>query len=111
MASIEQLEAWLRDKPTDRFALYSLALELKRAGRTDEALARFAALLEAHPTSGAGHYQHGLLHRELGDMPSAKASWEAGLTALAGLQDADARRSRSEIQGALDDLELEMDDD
>ena len=105
MSTIEQLEAFLVTKPTDRFALYSLALELKRAGRLDEAQARFATLLEAHPASGAGHYQHGLLHAEQGQVERARTAWEAGLDALAGLTDPDARRSRSEIQGALDDLE------
>ena len=33
---------------------------------------------------------------------SARDAWEAGLAALDGLDDADARRSRAEIQGALD---------
>lgn len=110
MSSIEQLEAWLVDKPTDRFALYSLALALKREGRLEEARVRFEALLEAHPTSGAGHYQHGLLLRESGMHDQARDAWESGLRALSGVSDADARRSRTEIRGALDDLELELDD-
>lgn len=107
MSSIEQLEAWLEKKPTDRFALYSLALELKRAGRLDEARERLVRLLEAHPASGAGHYQHGLLLLEQGDRDGAQAAWEAGLRALAHGRDADARKSRAEIQGALDDLDLD----
>lgn len=107
MASIEQLEAWLVNKPADRFALYSLALELKKAGRIEEALDQFQRLLRAHPTSGAGHYQHGLLHQEGGDHEAAAAAWQAGLEALSGHSDPDSRRSRSEIQGALDDLDLE----
>ncbi len=109
MSSIAQLEAWLQQKPTDRFALYSLALQLKQAGRLVEAKARFEALLEAHPGSGAGHYQHGLLLSEQGRREEAKAAWEAGLAALSGLRDPDARRSRSEIQAALDALEDEDD--
>jgi tetratricopeptide (TPR) repeat protein len=102
---IETFRRWLVDKPGDRFAMYSLALELKKAGRFDEALEAFGALLAAHPTSGAGHYQLGELFREQGDEARAAAAWRVGLEALRGAQDPEARRSISEIQAALDLLD------
>jgi len=101
--------AWLRsvvsDKPNDRFALYSLALELRKAGDHDAAVAGFVDLLERHPTSGAGHYQHGLTHLEADDEEAALIAWRAGVQALCGVSEPEARRSLSEIQGALADLE------
>lgn len=102
MDRIETFRRWLVDKPGDRFAMYALALELKKAGRADEAVEAFEALLAAHPTSGAGHYQLGELFRELGDDERAAAAWRRGLEALRGAQDPEARRSRAEIQAALD---------
>ena len=93
---------YLQKKPTDRFAMYSLAFELKKAGRVAEAEAAFRALLAQHPDSGAGHLQLGTLLEEDGRDDEAQAAWEAGLAALQGLTDADALRSRGEIQTALD---------
>jgi predicted Zn-dependent protease len=105
------LRAFLERKPTDRFARYALALELAKLDRTDEALAELETLLAQHPTSGAGHYQRGQLLREAGRPEEARQAWEAGIAALAGVKDADARRSRAEITAALDALDDEDDDE
>jgi predicted Zn-dependent protease len=43
---------YLQTKPDDRFARYSLALELKKAGQLDEAEAELRTMLAAHPQSG-----------------------------------------------------------
>lgn len=97
----------LAKKPGDRFALYSLALEYKKAGDLDLAERTFRELLAAHPGAGAGHYQLGLLLRERGRTDDAVTAWRAGLDALRGLSDAEARRSYGEIERALDELEDE----
>ncbi len=101
MDRIATFQALLERKPDDRFARYSLALELKKARRDDEALEAFRELLRRHPTSGAGHYQHGLLLQELGRDDEARVAWEEGLARLAGVDDPEARRSLREIEGAL----------
>ncbi len=98
---IDQLTSYLKDKPEDRFAMYSLALEYKKLGEVELARAAFVELLRVHPDSGAGHYQHGLLFAEIDDVEAARTAWEAGLAQLAGVRSADARRSIAEIQGAL----------
>lgn len=95
---------YLKKKPGDRFAMYSLALELKKAGDS-AAEEAFRELLREHPTSGAGHYQLGLLLAALGREDDARSAWEAGLEALQGVRDPEARRSIGEIEGALDDLD------
>ncbi len=105
MDRIAHFRGYLEAHPGDRFALYSLALELKKAGRIDEAQQAFDWLLAEHPTSGAGHYQHGLMWLDEGDEDAARAAWKAGLRALHGVNDPEARRSRSEIEGALADLD------
>lgn len=105
MDRLSTLRAWLVDRPEDRFARYSLALELKKAGQVDEAFAELRELLRRHPGSGAGHYQLGKWLVEADRPAEARAVWEAGLTALFGLEDPEARRSIREIDAALADLE------
>ncbi len=105
MDRIASYQAWLETHPGDRFALYSLALELERAGRLEEAESRLRALLTAHPLSGPGHYRLGLVLEALGRTDDARAAWEAGAAALAGATEADARRSAVEIARELDRLD------
>jgi len=107
MDPIATYRQYLEKKPTDRFALYSLALAYKKAGQFEEAELAFAALLTEHPQSGAGHYQHGLLYAEAERDEEALNAWNSGLKALRGANDAESRRSRSEIEGAIDDLDLD----
>jgi predicted Zn-dependent protease len=104
-ARIPTLRAWLADRPDDRFARYSLALELKKAGRVDEAMTELRDLLARHPASGAGHYQLGLWLLEADRPDEARAAWEAGLAALFGVEDPEARRSIREIDAALAELD------
>jgi predicted Zn-dependent protease len=101
MDALTTFRDWLAKKPDDRFARYGLALELKKAGRPDEALAELRELLRRHPRSGAGHYQHGLLLLELDRVDDARAAWEAGLAALEGVSEPEAQRSAREIETAL----------
>jgi tetratricopeptide (TPR) repeat protein len=105
VSRIALFEEFLRQKPGDRFAMYSLALELKKAGDFAASERAFRELLNQHPASGAGHYQHGLLLAEAGRPEDARAAWKAGLQALGIVDDAEARRSISEIERALDDLD------
>lgn len=105
MDRTQTLRDWLANKPDDRFARYSLALELNKAGRTAEALDELRELLRRHPHSGAGHYQHGLVLFEAERADEARVAWLAGLDQLRGVDDPEARRSLGEIQRALDDLD------
>ena len=104
MSRIDTLRNYLEAKPTDRFALYSLALEHRKAGNVADAEAAFALLLAQHPQSGAGHYQLGLLYRDNGDFAQARVAWERGLAQLSTASDAEAARSRGEITRELDAL-------
>lgn len=104
MDPVTTFRDWLSKKPDDRFARYGLALELKKAGRFDEALEELRELLRRHPHSGAGHYQHGLLLVELEREEEARAAWEAGRAALEGVDDPEAKRSMREIETALGTL-------
>lgn len=102
---IDHYRSWLVKKPHDRLAMYGLALELKKAGKVSEATEAFEALLAQHPHSGAGWFQYGQLFEEQDDEAQALATWRRGLESLADATDAEARRSVSEIEGAVASLE------
>lgn len=106
MDRIGNLRSFLAGRPDDRFARYSLAIELHKAGQIEEALAEMAELLRRHPTSGAGHYQHGQILLAAGRPAEAREAWAAGLKLLDGARaDPEARRSIGEIERALDTLD------
>ena len=102
MSRIETLLQHLVSHPNDRFAMYSVALEYKKAGDVAASEAAFQALLRAHPHSGAGHLQYGELLLGAGRTADAARAWRTGLLALKTAEGPDARRSIGEIQRALD---------
>lgn len=101
MDKIATFRAFLASKPTDRFARYALALELKRTGDLAGAESELRTLLSTHPSSGAGWLQLGNVLVEQERPADAAVAWNDGITALTGLSDADSRRSYAEITAAL----------
>lgn len=97
---------YLDDKPDDRFARYSLALELKKAGDLAAAESELEELLRRHPTSGAGYLQLGQLREEDDRLEAAQVAYREGLAALEGVDDAEGRKARSELRQALEAVEL-----
>ncbi len=108
MNRIDVFRDYLLQKPGDRFAMYSLALELCKAERWTEAEAAFQELIAAHPQSGAGHYQFGMLYRAQERYTEALAAWNQGLAALQGTTDREAMRSIAEIEAAIEEVEDEL---
>jgi tetratricopeptide (TPR) repeat protein len=106
MDKVTFFRSYLVDKPDDRFARYSLALELKKAGDREGAVAELRELLRRHPTSGAGHLQLGQIFEEDDEFELAADAFRAGLAALEGHEDAEARKARSELRTALDTVEM-----
>jgi cytochrome c-type biogenesis protein CcmH/NrfG len=76
-------QAYVAQKPTDRFGLYALAMELRKTGAHDDCFAAFDALLQHHPRNGAGYYHYGMARKESGDSQGAREVWERGLVACA----------------------------
>lgn len=88
-------------KPTDRFGLYALAMELRKTRAWDECFAAFTALLAHHPDYGAGWYHFAMAHRESGDRAGAVALLRTGLGAATRSGDG---KTRAEIESAIDEL-------
>lgn len=94
---------YVSKKPTDRFGLYALAMELRKLRAFDECFATFDTLLVHHPNHGAAYFHYGMARRESGDRDGARVTWDQGLLKL-GTSDP---KTTAELQGALDDLENE----
>lgn len=94
---------YVAKKPTDRFGLYALAMELRKARAWDECFQAFGALLQHHPDYGAGWYHLAMAKKESGDRPGCEDALNKGLAACARSGDT---KTRAEIQGVLDELEL-----
>lgn len=94
--------AYVEKKPTDRFGLYTLAMELRKAKEWEACFSTFQRLLEHNPGYGAGWYHYGMSTRESGDTPGALAILKRGLLATEKSGDAHAH---AEIESAIDELE------
>ena len=89
------------ERPADPFPLYGLAMELRRTGAVEEALAAFAQLAARAPDYVPQYLMHGQLLVELGRAEEARAVLERGRQAAADKGDAHAA---SELAAALGDL-------
>lgn len=91
-------------KPTDRFGLFTLAMELRKLHAWPESFAAWEALIEHHPTYGAGYYHFAMTRKESGDRAGCIEVLRHGLPACATSGDA---HTKAEIESALDELEDE----
>lgn len=100
---LQSARDYVAKKPTDRFGLYALAMELRKIKQWDECFSSFDTLLVHHPAYGAAFFHYGMARKESRDVEGARAIWERGL-ALVRTTDT---KTAAEIQGALDDLDNE----
>ena len=94
---------YVAKKPTDRFGLYALAMELRKVRAWDECFSAFGTLLAHHPDYGAGWYHYAMARKESGDRAGCVEALNKGLAATMRTGDT---KTRAEIQGVLDELEL-----
>lgn len=97
----EQLQAFVRQNPSDAFARYGLAMDLKGAGENESALEQFRLLQQQHPDYPAGFHQAGQLLLALQRYDDARQVLELGLAAADRARDAHAR---GEMQELLDEI-------
>ena len=76
---MEKLEEFTRQNPQDAFAHYGLAIEYKNAGRKDEALKTFDALLGFKPDYTAAYYHAGVMLGEASRKEEAREYLTRGM--------------------------------
>jgi len=95
---IDALLGFIRQKPSDPFPRYALALEYKNAGRLEEAHATFSDLLAQDAGYTAAYLHAGRTLMALGRSAEAKALWARGAEVCFEKGDSHAR---AELQAEL----------
>ena len=99
---LDQLRAMQAEEPGDAFLRYAIALELKRLGEMDAAIADLEALLRDRPDHVASYYQLATWLAEQGRVADAIQTCTAG--SLQALVHGD-RKARSELNALREQLE------
>ena len=102
---LEQLLAMLAEEPGDAFLRYAIALEYKRLGDFDTAIAALEALLTDDPAHVPSYYQLALMLGELGRVPDAVRTCDAGALQCLVTGDRKARMELLELRRTLLDEE------
>ena len=103
MPSREQIEKLLGAEPDDVFLNFGLAMELKKADLTDEAIAQFDRVIQLDPAYTAAYYHKGNTLIALGRNEEAKPVLQAGVEAS---RQAGNQHAESEMQALLDGISL-----
>lgn len=98
MDRISTLLEFLEADPKDAFTRFALAQEYRKAGRAEEALAVFEALVEDQPSYVGTYYHLGALYESLGRTDAALATYRTGVRVAT---EAGATHDRAELQSAL----------
>lgn len=101
MPRLEQLEALLAAEPDDVFLNYSMAMELAKAQRFDESLARFARVIELDPNYIAAYSQQGKTLVQLGRRDEARQVLAAGIDRAKALGNRHAQDDMEQLLRAL----------
>jgi Flp pilus assembly protein TadD len=99
---LQMLEENLQASPENAFLRYGLAMELKNAGRAEEAWKHFEHLLRNHPDYWATYQHAGALLAAMGRREEARQVMTRGLEVTSRLGKS---HPHDELQAALDDLE------
>ncbi len=102
MARIDELKNFLKEDPSDNFALYALALEYIKMNHISEAISLLEELLQRNPQYLAAYYQLGKLFEQQHDSAKASSTFSKGMEVAKTKSD---QKTFNELQSALDSLE------
>ena len=101
MPSIAELESLIAQFPGKPFPRYGLAMEYKKAGRFEDAVAQFREAVKLDPNYVAAFMHGGLALREAGKVEEAKQMLREGLQVA---QRTGNMHAASEITGFLQEI-------
>ena len=105
MNRLEQLEAFLKEQPTDEFLRYAIAQEHFKIGHIDKCQSIFETLVKESPEYSATYYHLGKLYEKNGQSKEAISTYKKGIEITLKNKE---NHALSELKSAL--LELEFDD-
>jgi tetratricopeptide (TPR) repeat protein len=99
---LDILKSMVAANPSDSFSRYGLAMEYRKGGDLEAAVAEFQALLAANPDYAAGYFHAGQTLERAGRAEEAREMYRAGIEVTTRKGDLHAR---DELRAALDMLE------
>lgn len=105
---ISTLAKQVKQEPNDSFSKFALALELIKIGDSNKALALFKNIVSDDPEYIGVYYHLGKLYEESEQNILAVQCYKKGINVATKLSN---NHAKAELQGALVNLEFEMDDD
>lgn len=102
MPTVEQLEKLLASEPNDPFLNFGLAMALDKAGRRDEALARFDRTLEFDSDYVPAYFQKARVQADAGKMGNARETLNQGIETARRVGDTHAEGEMSEFLATLE---------
>lgn len=106
-SKISKLAKQLKDNPEDSFLKFALALELLKIDEEEKAMALFLNILKNDPEYVGVYYHLGKLYEQTGENKLAIKCYKDGIIVTDKVKD---QHSKSELQGALINLEMEIED-
>jgi len=100
---LQQLRVMLSEEPGDLFLRYAIALELKRNGDMEQAIADLEGILRDDPKHIASYYQLATMLADLGRISEAAEACEAGSMQCLVTGDRKARSELLALKEALED--------
>lgn len=105
MSRREQIESMLRENPEDTFLRYSLAMEHRKEGNTDEAIAGFRRLIEGAEPFVPAFFMAGQTLADHGEIEGAREMLRHGIDEARRQGDNHAAAEMSELLGVLGELD------
>jgi Tfp pilus assembly protein PilF len=107
-AKIQKLAIILKDNPDDSFAKFALALELLKNNQVEKPLKLFESIYRHDPEYLGVYYHLGKLYQSLKRFNDAARCYREGLVVA---ENQNEQRTLSELNDALDELEIERNDE
>tara|TARA_R110002096_G_scaffold436022_2_gene665265 strand:+ start:4447 stop:4773 length:327 start_codon:yes stop_codon:yes gene_type:complete len=105
--NIPKLAAQIKANPEDSFSKFALALELIKIDQPNKALTLFQNIRQHSPNYIGVYYHLAKLYIELGENNLAIETYKEGIEIAVAISDLHAK---SELQGALMNLQLDIED-
>jgi|SRR5688572_28169876 len=102
MSRLDEMLRFLEHDPTDSFARYAVALELRAQRRMREAIEQLEELRRREPSYLATYYQLGEILALEGDLDRADEAYRTGIDVALSAGD---HHTQSELEAALDELD------
>lgn len=106
-SKIPTLAARIKANPNDSFSKFALALELLKIEQTSKAQLLFESIVDTDPGYIGVYYHLAKLYAEINENKKALNIYKKGIVMADQISD---HHAKSELQGALLALELEMED-